>query len=479
MNYFIDWSARSPSRSSAARANARSDAHERRDPRSRDGRRQEVLADAVERHHPRLVMACSFQKEESVLIDMLTAIEPDARVFTIDTGVLFPETLRDVAQLRGPLRPARRGVRRLAARTDAVDAWRTAAARRKVDALERALDGRRRLDHRHPARAVAHARGRRRRSNATSPAGSGSSTRWPTGRRRTCGATSTSTTCPTTRSTTRATPRSAARPCTLPGQRPRGTLGRPGQDRVRNPRVNMRSPLHVDARLTYELSHLERLESEAIHVIREVAAELERPVLLFSGGKDSLVLLRLARRRSAPGRFPFPVMHVDTGHNFPEVIEFRDRLIERARRAADRGQRAGLDRQGPRGRGDRPARLAQPASDRDAARRDRGARLRRRLRRRAPRRGARPGQGAHPLLPRRLRPVGPQAPAPRAVDPLQRPHPQGRARARVPALELDRARRVAVHRARRGSRSRRSTSPTRARCSSATGCSTRSARTCS
>ena len=79
---------------------------------------------------------------------------------------------------------------------------------------------------------------------------------------------------------------------------------------------------------SYELSHLETLEAEAIHVFREVAAELERPVLLFSGGKDSIVLLRLAEKAFRPGRFPFPIMHVDTGHNFPEVIEFRDRLIE-------------------------------------------------------------------------------------------------------------------------------------------------------
>ncbi len=79
---------------------------------------------------------------------------------------------------------------------------------------------------------------------------------------------------------------------------------------------------------TYELSHLETLEAESIHIFREVAAELERPVLLFSGGKDSIVLLRLAEKAFRPGRFPFPVMHVDTGHNFPEVIEFRDRLID-------------------------------------------------------------------------------------------------------------------------------------------------------
>ena len=82
------------------------------------------------------------------------------------------------------------------------------------------------------------------------------------------------------------------------------------------------NPLH------YELSHIEALEAESIHIFREVAAEFERPVLLFSGGKDSLVLLRLAEKAFRPGRFPFPIMHVDTGHNFPEVLEFRDRLID-------------------------------------------------------------------------------------------------------------------------------------------------------
>src|SRR3989449_1200228 len=75
------------------------------------------------------------------------------------------------------------------------------------------------------------------------------------------------------------------------------------------------------------LTHLDDLEAEAIHIIREVAAELERPVLLFSGGKDSIVLLRLAEKAFRPGRFPFPIMHVDTGHNFPEVIEFRDQRV--------------------------------------------------------------------------------------------------------------------------------------------------------
>jgi sulfate adenylyltransferase subunit 2 len=75
------------------------------------------------------------------------------------------------------------------------------------------------------------------------------------------------------------------------------------------------------------LSHLDELEAEAIHIMREVAAERERPVLLFSGGKDSIVMLRLAEKAFRPAKFPFPIMHVDTGHNFPEVIAFRDRRV--------------------------------------------------------------------------------------------------------------------------------------------------------
>src|SRR3954447_9230178 len=77
----------------------------------------------------------------------------------------------------------------------------------------------------------------------------------------------------------------------------------------------------------YALNHLDELEAEAVHIMREVAAERERPVLLFSGGKDSIVLLRLAEKAFRPGKFPFPVMHVDTGHNFPEVVEYRDRRV--------------------------------------------------------------------------------------------------------------------------------------------------------
>ncbi|MFI5906566.1 sulfate adenylyltransferase subunit CysD [Dactylosporangium sp. NPDC051541] len=81
------------------------------------------------------------------------------------------------------------------------------------------------------------------------------------------------------------------------------------------------------SRPPYRVSHLDALEAESLFVMREVVAEFERPVLLFSGGKDSIVMLRLAEKAFAPARIPFPVMHVDTGHNFPEVLEYRDRRV--------------------------------------------------------------------------------------------------------------------------------------------------------
>src|SRR5215467_13286212 len=83
----------------------------------------------------------------------------------------------------------------------------------------------------------------------------------------------------------------------------------------------------MDQPAHYRVSHLDALEAESVFVMREVVAQFERPVLLFSGGKDSIVMLRLAEKAFAPARIPFPVMHVDTGHNFPEVLEFRDRRV--------------------------------------------------------------------------------------------------------------------------------------------------------
>ncbi len=95
----------------------------------------------------------------------------------------------------------------------------------------------------------------------------------------------------------------------------------------------MASPLtdagvRIERPLPVSLTHLDALEAESVFIMREVAAEFERPVLLFSGGKDSIVLLRLAEKAFRPARFPFPIMHIDTGHNFSEVLEFRDRRVE-------------------------------------------------------------------------------------------------------------------------------------------------------
>lgn len=81
---------------------------------------------------------------------------------------------------------------------------------------------------------------------------------------------------------------------------------------------------------THKLSYLEQLEAESIHIFREVAAQFERPALLFSGGKDSITLVHLALKAFAPGKLPFPLVHIDTGHNFPEALAFRDWLAEKA-----------------------------------------------------------------------------------------------------------------------------------------------------
>src|SRR5205085_11999957 len=80
--------------------------------------------------------------------------------------------------------------------------------------------------------------------------------------------------------------------------------------------------------MSFQLDYLDQLESEAIYILREVAGQFERPALLFSGGKDSITLVHLALKAFRPGKFPFPLVHIDTGHNFPEALSFRDRLAE-------------------------------------------------------------------------------------------------------------------------------------------------------
>ncbi len=273
------------------------------------------------RHGDQAVLLCSFQKEESILIDELLKLDQGTaeavRIVTIDTGVLFEETLQTWKVFED-----RYGVKiEVKDASNPSNPWtgpEHCCGAAKVAALEEALAG---------------AEG------------------WITGIRREQGP---------TRAETQLIERDERRGLwkynplaqwtekdlwrriyerDLPynplhdrglrldrvlhlhpaGQRPRGPLGGDRQDRVRVARVNYAA--------RPQLTHLRSLESEAIQVMREVAAEFERPVLLFSGGKDSIVLLRLAEKAFRPGPFPFPLMHVDTGHNFPEVIEYRDRRV--------------------------------------------------------------------------------------------------------------------------------------------------------
>ena len=117
-----------------------------------------------------------------------------------------------------------------------------------------------------------------------------------------------------------------------------------------------------------------------MHIFREVAAGFERPVLLFSGGKDSVVMLHVAAKAFWPAPLPFPIMHIDTGHNLDEVIEFRDRTVDRMGVRLVVGQRPGRHRRRPGGRGDRPAGQPQPPADGHPAAGHPGAPLRRRVR---------------------------------------------------------------------------------------------------
>ena len=224
-----------------------------------------------------------------------------------------------------------------------------------------------------------------------------------------------------------------------------------------------RSPRRATA-----LSHW-ALESEAIHIFREVAGEFDRPVILFSGGKDSTLLVHLAVKAFAPAPVPFPLLHVDTGHNFPEVIEFRD-ARRRAARACACTSRTCRTRSTTAGSSSaptapatrcRPSRCSTPSSSTASTRSSAAVA--------ATRSGRGPRSGSSQPA-RRVRPVGPAQPAAGAVEPLQRTARARRARAGVPDLELDRAGRLALHRAREHRAAVDLLRPRRARCSAATAC---------
>jgi 3'-phosphoadenosine 5'-phosphosulfate sulfotransferase (PAPS reductase)/FAD synthetase len=136
---------------------------------------------------------------------------------------------------------------------------------------------------------------------------------------------------------------------------------------------------HIDGGPRTGLSTLDALESEAIHIIREVAAEFDNPVLLFSGGKDSVTVLHLAAKAFWPAKIPFGLLHVDTGHNFPEILAFRDRTAERFGLDLTVAKVQGLHRRRSAAR--TPRRHPQHPADAAAHRRHRRRRLRRGVRR--------------------------------------------------------------------------------------------------
>ena len=193
------------------------------------------------------------------------------------------------------------------------------------------------------------------------------------------------------------------------------------------------------------LDHLRALEAESIHILREVAAEFQRPVMLYSIGKDSSVMVRLAQKAFYPGKIPFPLLHIDTTYKFREMIEFRDRFCAEHRSAADRAhQYGGASTREPTLSPGHPEML-RTAEDPLSAGRPGGRRFRRGLRRGAARRGEIPRQRARLLLPRFLRPMGPQKPAAGAVESLQQPDRSGREHPGLSPFQLDRTGRVALH----------------------------------
>ena len=186
-----------------------------------------------------------------------------------------------------------------------------------------------------------------------------------------------------------------------------------------------------------------------MHIFREVAGEFERPVILFSGGKDSIVMLHLALKAFAPAPVPFSLLHVDTGHNFPEVLDYRDRTVaEHGLRLHVASVQDYIDRGRLRERPDGTRNPLQtvPLTGRHP---ERAASTRSSAAAAATRRRPAPRSGCSRCATSSA--VGPAPPAPRAVAALQRPARARRARPRLPAVQLDRAGRVAVHRPREAS----------------------------
>ncbi len=302
---------------------------------------------AWERFGTDVVLAASFQ--DCVLIDVASKAAPGIEVVFLDTQYHFAETLWYVERIRERYDLNLTVMQPL---VEPDDLWQTdpdeCCAMRKVEPLARALAGKqawmtglRRVEA--PTRATTPYRAPRHRPRHRE----GQPARAVDRRRH---------------RRLQARPRAArapARGAGLPLDRllalhasgqarrrpPFGALGRTGQDGMRPARlVRTRKARRKQPPMNRLISHLDALEAESIHLLREVAAEFERPVLLFSGGKDSVVMLHIAKKAFWPARLPFPVMHVDTGHNFPEVIEFRDAAVEQlecqSRRRVGAGRRS-------------------------------------------------------------------------------------------------------------------------------------------
>jgi sulfate adenylyltransferase subunit 2 len=451
------------------------------------------IADAVDalraiadRHAP-AVFASSFGAEDMVVIDLIAKHRLPIRVFTLDTGRLPDEThaLIDRTRKRYDLpvdvyAPDTRRVQGFVrahgvnAFYDSVELRKNCCAIRKAEPLSRALVAKgawitgQRRDNRSPE---ATCRSRSSTRCMTSP----SSTRSPIGARRTSGPTFAPMTCRTMRSMTAVIRPSAALPALARSNRARifapaagGGSARAQGMRVastqrRHPRgrerersrdamtvealdSSSRASAAVSAVAPADADHLGWRESEAIHILREVAGQCHNPALLFSGGKDSLVLLRLAEKAFRPGPFPFPLLHIDTGHNFPEVIAFRDRRVEELGerlivRTVEESIAAGrvvLKHTAESRNAYQSVTLLDAIAEFGFDACIGGAR--------ATRKG--PRQGADLLVPRCAWTVGPEEPAARALESLQRAHARWRKRPRVPDFQLDGARCLAIHRAR-------------------------------
>lgn len=192
------------------------------------------------------------------------------------------------------------------------------------------------------------------------------------------------------------------------------------------------------------LTHLRQLEAESIHIIREVAAEFSNPVMMYSIGKDSSVMLHLARKAFYPGTLPFPLLHVDTGWKFREMYEFRDRtakaygcelLVHKNPEGVAMGINPFVHGSAKHTDIMKTEGLKQALNKYGFDAAFGGARRDEEI----------PRQRAYLLFPRPLPPLGPEKPASGAVAQLQRPDQQGRKHSRLPALQLDRAGYLAVH----------------------------------